>query len=1146
MLAISWDGGGGEVDLSKVPRILDTTTGSLDQRSVRIKADGPGSIVRLDALQVLEDRLAGDTTHDDDYDGGWVYRNESSRLEAFNGGRIQLGDLTSVRGVYIPLNGSGYVLGGILKLGLGSHLTGHGEIATSLVNRATVTIASGAEGLTVLGDYTQAPQGELEVSIDGGVRYGDFSVLRVDGEAELNGTLRVQRPRGYAPNLLTNYPIVTAETVDGQFASVTGGDIDPDPDLTAPYGLSVVALSRDFGRESFVQDTFDNAVAGQSVFFDVQQVGGGRFVGLAVFDPDNNLVFVSNGWQGDPESGDGGPFLLPEAGTHTVRGYVPTRDPRQNPRGYVWNIENVSPTEVWPLVVNQTAAGEIGVAGQTQQWRLEVEASGEVALDVQSIFGAGQRLAFTLLAPGGRTVLRTTATAESPDDADSGIVNLDELGTYSLVVDGLGDDTAAYQFALVGTAADTPHIVSHAVTLGQPDTIDKAWFHFDRAMDTNGDNFVLADDLASFENAAGDLTAIAAEWHDADTLVITFDPLPADELIAMVLGPNIFSADGMLLDQDGDRLPGEMPDDQYAATLYFDETGPRVFLTEPEARASAPLDHITFHFTEAIDANTFTLDDVTAFTGPGGDRLAQLTGLVVGESHATVFFAQQTASGQYTMTIGPDVADAAGNLMDQDEDDTPGQATDAFSMTLDVHSPNLVVDLVDDPVDAAYTDTLDLTWTVRNEGGDPAEGRWWDYVYLSKDDTWDLDDTLVGKAVYNSNTSGAVAANGGEYTGSLSAPMPGILLGDYHVIVRSNLLRGLAESSFSDNQAASANTAHFALPTLKVGVADTGDIDYREALYYQIDVTGDQAGESILLKFGTSDTSVANELYVRKGALPTRRNFDVRSSQDLASNQWLILSPLEPGTYYVMALAAPLQQQVGLLGTYNTHADLFVAGEYVVVDSHFGQGGTAGNRTIEIGGVNFDRTITVSLSDGAGFSDEAVSYYRVGPEELYATFDLTQVAPGVYDVVLMNSAGQEQVVAAGFEVVHATTATEIDVSITAPPAFRRVFHKPWVHFPVTVNWYNEGLNDAPVPIIQFMSSEPFGEDLDAVLAGDGQNVSMFLGTGEDAATPGILMPGQGRSTTYQVVPRSQRAVSGSEHARFFANRLYKDPSASFD
>ncbi|MBL9165598.1 MAG: Ig-like domain-containing protein [Planctomycetaceae bacterium] len=652
-------------------------------------------------------------------------------------------------------------------------------------------------------------------------------------------------------------------------------------------------------------------------------------------------------------------------------------------------------------------------------------------------------------------------------------------------------------------------------------------------MDTN--SFALGADLLTFQNPSGPVAVTGFRWHDPTTLVITFADQPADVPLFMALSPTILNSTGAGLDQDGDRIPGEAIDDQYLAELNIDARGPFIFHTEPGSTASAPIDRITFHFSEPIDAGTFSLADVTTFTGPDGvDLKSQLTNFLVGDRSVTVFFNEQEAGGQFTIAIGPSIADAAGNLMDQSRDGVNGQTDDAFAFVTNVQSPDLVVASVTNPTPKTHGDDVTLTWTVQNNGDDPANGTWWDYVYLSADDKWDLGDTLVGKVLY---TGTELAASGGSYVGTLTAPLPGVLPGNYRVLVRSNLLENLTEATQSNNIGVSGNAARFELPALTSGVVATRNVDFREELYYKFEVPADMAGGSLILRLGTSNTGVANELYVSRNALPTRMKHDARSQQGLASNQYVILSRLKAGTYYVLGAISP-DQQVGPntpLGTANLQAELVIPGEFRVMESNFGQGGTAGNRTVEINGANFDRSLTATLTNGAGASMPAVNYYRVGPEKLYATFDLTNVAPGTYNVVLENSAGNSEVVANSMEVVQAEALASIEPIVTSPPAFRRVFHAPQVTFPVTVSWGNTSLNDAPMPVITFESNEPFWVDSTSRDLADTINTYRFAGVPAGDGPPGILLPGENGSRTFTMVPRLRREVGANQPILYYAD-----------
>jgi subtilisin family serine protease len=91
-------------------------------------------------------------------------------------------------------------------------------------------------------------------------------------------------------------------------------------------------------------------------------------------------------------------------------------------------------------------------------------------------------------------------------------------------------------------------------------------------------------------------------------------------------------------------------------------------------------------FSEAINTSTFTPSKVT-LTGPGGKAIA-VTGVTpVAGTNGTQFdvtFPTQTATGTYTLVVGPDVRDLAGSPMDQDRNGKPGQPTDRYTATTTV------------------------------------------------------------------------------------------------------------------------------------------------------------------------------------------------------------------------------------------------------------------------------------------------------------------------------------------------------------------------------------------------------------------------------------------------------------------------------
>jgi fibronectin type 3 domain-containing protein len=138
-----------------------------------------------------------------------------------------------------------------------------------------------------------------------------------------------------------------------------------------------------------------------------------------------------------------------------------------------------------------------------------------------------------------------------------------------------------------------------------------------------------------------------------------------------------------------------------------DTTGPRVVDANPQGTVTGPVDRINLAFSEAIDRDTFSLADV-ALTGPSG-AIAPTAVNWITDSQYEVTFPSQNTPGDYQLTVGSDVADLAGNLMDQDQDGIVLEVPDdrfVTGFTLQV-GPSYVVRLdfgkPTSPVAAGYT-----------------------------------------------------------------------------------------------------------------------------------------------------------------------------------------------------------------------------------------------------------------------------------------------------------------------------------------------------------------------------------------------------------------------------------------------------------
>lgn len=423
--------------------------------------------------------------------------------------------------------------------------------------------------------------------------------------------------------------------------------------------------------------------------------------------------------------------------------------------------------------------------------------------------------------------------------------------------------------------------------------------------------------------------------------------------------------------------------------------------------------------------------------------------------------------------------------------------SDALPVSVELSEPvDFVVGLITIPEHTTAGETATITYSVTNNGENPSLGEWSDGVYLSADDQLDIDDAFFASAAINGPIN-----PGQGYTRSVSAAIPGVLPGDYHVIVRSDIRNQIDESneetSGEDNNiSASLDQFEIDIPELEIGVARQGQLAQDQSIYFQFDAA---YGEALLVSLESLSSDSANEVYVAFESPPTRGDFDFRFDAPFAANQQVQVPFAQQGTYFVLVHGGSVPEPAEFTIVVERL-------EYTVLDDFFGFGGTLGNRTIEINGARFDRSVNASLVDGTGALVPALAHYYVDESLLFATFDLTSVEPGRYDVIVTKSStGQTVEIADSFEVIVGGAAPN-NARIEAPEITLRD------GTPFTIRWGNDGLNDVLAPLIVVRSNAPFGQDF-SDLTSEGK-ATVFLGTSNGPGPAGILLPGQTEQRTF--------------------------------
>jgi len=108
-----------------------------------------------------------------------------------------------------------------------------------------------------------------------------------------------------------------------------------------------------------------------------------------------------------------------------------------------------------------------------------------------------------------------------------------------------------------------------------------------------------------------------------------------------------------------------------------DIVGPRLVTSNPAGNTTGTIAKVRLQFNESIDVTTFTLADIVSLNGPNGSIAVSAVVPVAGNTRQfDVLFLPQTDLGDYSLVIGPDIADLSGNLLDQNRNGTGGEDPD--------------------------------------------------------------------------------------------------------------------------------------------------------------------------------------------------------------------------------------------------------------------------------------------------------------------------------------------------------------------------------------------------------------------------------------------------------------------------------------
>jgi RHS repeat-associated protein len=458
-------------------------------------------------------------------------------------------------------------------------------------------------------------------------------------------------------------------------------------------------------------------------------------------------------------------------------------------------------------------------------------------------------------------------------------------------------------------------------------------------------------------------------------------------------------------------------------------------------------------------------------------------GLATGEVYSATqtFTVPNGLAGPFYLFVA---ADSGGNIQENSELDNAGYDGAAMLVTLAAPA-DLVVGTITIPANAVPGLNATLSYSVRNQGENTAFGTWFDSIYISADEQWDVGDALFGRLQH----TGDVPA-GTSYSGSLTAPLPGVTPGEYNVIIRSDILNRIPESNENNNIGASLDEVSIDAQALVLGAPVTGRLGQSQSIYYRVDL---KAGETLLVSLDSAAADANNELYIRYGEMPTRAEFDFSFSTPFVPDQEVVVPATRAGTYYILAYGSSVP---GAPAGYTVEADLLQFSIRSVTPDH---GSNVGQVTMTLEGVKFSADGVVSLVAPDGTEHAASRVWWVDSSTIWATFDLRGLALGTYDVEILDDG--LAAVAQDVFMVNSGKPGDVDVSVAIPSALR-----PGQVGTVTVEYANAGETDVIAPLL-FIASE------NALLrfpgeTGFSESGVEILGINQEGPA-GILPPGAG-------------------------------------
>ena len=314
---------------------------------------------------------------------------------------------------------------------------------------------------------------------------------------------------------------------------------------------------------------------------------------------------------------------------------------------------------------------------------------------------------------------------------------------------------------------------------------------------------------------------------------------------------------------------------------------------------------------------------------------------------------------------------------------------------------DLIVENLNMPLSGKTGELLSFIFKIKNIGELPAVGTWCDTIYLSTDQTWDIQDTRIARFFQNGDIQ-----KGDTYLANITHELPAVIPGNYHVIVRTDILNDIRETNEQNNIFISPQTIHVKHAVLQRDTYISDQISKDGFRYFQLNV--DQTEElQIVLK---GPAAMCSQLFMSSDYIPSRSQYNYRGT--IVDHDLLILNPgiLSPGSYYILLYAETCPDQA----LFELSMDYLV--RLQIHELSVSKATNIGMTTLQVLGSHFDPDIAAQLTLDHLPLNRVQSVNVLNSGTVSLTLDLNGLSEGTYEIVLENP--DQETAQTSFEVIN--------------------------------------------------------------------------------------------------------------------------------